>query len=85
MAARCAANSATDCVIVVDAVADADGTGVGEGVGSAAVADWKSNIISKQEILITHESQNLPGRFFEHVACETKLTDILIGQGDRLL
>ena len=81
MAARCADNSGTDCVIVAAGDADSLDAGDGEGVGIAAIADWQRNTISKQEIFITRKSQNLPAR-----SAVRRLRDeaLLVGQRDRL-
>jgi hypothetical protein len=49
--ARSADKSATDCVIVVEGVADAVGNGVGEGVGSAEIALTQLKIARRQQIL----------------------------------
>jgi hypothetical protein len=70
-------------VIVAAGDADTAGDGDGEDVGIAATADWQRNRVSKQEIFITHKSQNLPARS-SSVACKTKPVDILVGQRDRL-
>jgi hypothetical protein len=63
VAALCADNSATDCVIVAAGDADADiagdGDEDGEGVAVAARTGWQKNVISRQKIFITHKSQNL--------------------------
>jgi hypothetical protein len=52
MAARCADNSVTDCVIVAAGDADAVSEGDGEGVGVAARAVWQSTSSSVQSNLV---------------------------------
>jgi hypothetical protein len=51
VAALCADNSVTDCVIVEAGDADAGGGADGEEVGSAAIALMQSIITSRQKIL----------------------------------
>jgi hypothetical protein len=72
VAARCADNSVTDCVIVAAGDADSLSAGDGEGVGIAATAAWQRNTISKQEIFI--QIAKFTGSIFQCVACEAKLS-----------
>jgi hypothetical protein len=51
VAARCADNSETDCVIVAAGDTDSLGDGDGEGVGSAGIGLTQLNITSTQRIL----------------------------------
>jgi len=48
VAARCADNSVTDCVIVVTGVTDAGGDGDGEMTGSAPTTLAQTNITNAQ-------------------------------------